>query len=308
MPQPAATPFLKSPVFMGILFGVAAYTCWGLSPLYFRAASMMSPLELNAQRVVWAFLLCLGLVAATGKLAVFGRVLRDRRLLAVLCLTAGLMVTNWLIFVYAIDRQQVMAVSLGYYINPLVAVLLGRIVLKERVSPLQWGLLGLVSAGVLVLVAAAESSVWLSLLIAFSWGFYALQRKRFPVDSLVGFTIEVMLLLPLALGYLAWHGGGALAQIWQAAAEARPWLGLFGLILLSGLVTTVPLVAFGAGQRRLTLASMGLLQYISPSLQFLLAVLLWGETFALHHAIAFTCIWIAVFFYSLENWRRLRAR
>ncbi len=308
MSQPSSPAALPAPVFMGILFGVLAYTVWGLSPLYFRAASMMTPLELNAQRVLWAFLFCLGLVAISGKLALFRQALRNRRLLGVLCVTAGLMLTNWLIFVYAIDRHQVMAVSLGYYINPLVAVLLGRLVLKEQVSRLQWGLLVLVAAGVLVLVAAAESSVWLSLLIAFSWGFYALQRKRHPVDSLVGFTLEVMLILPLALALLVWQGGGALAAVWQAAAAGQPWLGLLGLILLSGLITLVPLVAFGAGQRRLSLAAMGLLQYISPTLQFMLAVLLWGESFRLHHAIAFGCIWVAVIFYSLENWRRLRAR
>lgn len=290
----------QSPVFMGILSAVTAYSIWGISPLYFRAANFMTPLELTAQRIVWACLLCLGFLALFGKLGLLLQALRNRRLLGVLSLTACLLVTNWLIFVYAIDRGQVMACSLGYYINPLIAVLLGRLVLKEQVNRRQWALLGLAAIGVLVLVLAADSGVWLSLIIAVSWGFYALLRKRFPVDSLIGFTIEMLVLLLPAIGYVLWLGGGALIP-----GMADPWL--LALVLLAGPVTAAPLVAFGAGQRRLTMAAMGMLQYISPTLQFLLAVLLWGEPFTQNHLIAFACIWTAVGLFSLENWRRARA-
>lgn len=282
-----------------------AYCSWGLSPLYFRFAGFMTPLEITAQRVLWACLLCLGLLAATGKLPLLAQAFANRQLLRALVITSAMMLLNWLLFVYAIDTRQVMSASLGYYINPLVAVLLGRMVLKEAVNPIQWAMLVLAGIGVTVLgTAAADTGIWISLAIAISWGIYALLRKRNPVDSLVGFTVEILLPLPIAIAYLAWHGGGTLAVAWNGLfrADLVPLL----VLIFSGVITTIPLVAFGAGQRRLTMASMGLMQYISPTLQFLLAVLLWGESFTGNHAIAFGCIWVAVGVFSFENWRRAR--
>lgn len=290
---------------MGILFAAIAYCAWGLSPLYFRMAGFMTPLEITAQRVLWACLLCFVLLAAMGKLPLLARAVANRRLVGVLAITSAMMLLNWLLFVYAIDTRQVMSASLGYYINPLVAVLLGRLVLKEKVNPVQWAMLALAAVGVTVLgTAAANTGIWISLAIAISWGIYALLRKRNPVDSLVGFTLEILLPLPIAIGYLAWHGGGALGPAWNGllSADLVPLL----LLVFAGVITAIPLVAFGAGQSRLTMASMGLMQYISPTLQFLLATLLWGESFTSNHAIAFSCIWVAVGVFSFENWRRAR--
>lgn len=290
---------------MGILFAAIAYCAWGLSPLYFRMAGFMTPLEITAQRVLWACLLCFVLLAAMGKLPLLARAVANRRLVGVLAITSAMMLLNWLLFVYAIDTRQVMSASLGYYINPLVAVLLGRLVLKEKVNPVQWAMLALAAVGVTVLgTAAANTGIWISLAIAISWGIYALLRKRNPVDSLVGFTVEILLPLPIAIGYLAWHGGGALGPAWNGllSADLVPLL----LLVFAGVITAIPLVAFGAGQSRLTMASMGLMQYISPTLQFLLATLLWGESFTSNHAIAFSCIWVAVGVFSFENWRRAR--
>ncbi|WP_428247946.1 EamA family transporter RarD [Ferrovibrio sp.] len=290
---------------MGFLFATVAYCAWGLSPLYFRMAGFMTPLEITAQRVLWACLICLALLAAMGKLPLLLQAFANKRLLRALVITSAMMLLNWLLFVYAIDTRQVMSASLGYYINPLVAVLLGRLVLKEAVNPVQWAMLGLAAIGVSVLaIATASTGIWISLAIAVSWGIYALLRKRNPVDSLVGFTVEILLPLPLMLGFLAWHGGGALGPAWNALLQADllPVL----LLLFAGMITAIPLVAFGAGQSRLTMASMGLMQYISPTLQFLLATLLWGEVFTTSHAIAFACIWVAVGVFSFENWRRAR--
>jgi len=290
---------------MGILFAAIAYCAWGLSPLYFRMAGFMTPLEITAQRVLWACLLCFVLLAAMGKLPLLARAVANRRLVGVLAITSAMMLLNWLLFVYAIDTRQVMSASLGYYINPLVAVLLGRLVLKEKVNPVQWAMLALAAVGVTVLgTAAANTGIWISLAIAISWGIYALLRKRNPVDSLVGFTVEILLPLPIAISYLAWHGGGALGPAWNGllSADLVPLL----LLVFAGVITAIPLVAFGAGQSRLTMASMGLMQYISPTLQFLLATLLWGESFTSNHAIAFSCIWVAVGVFSFENWRRAR--
>lgn len=287
----------------GIAFGLGGYFLWGISPLYFKAAGAagLPTLELNAHRILWSCLLCLGLVFAFGKRVEWLRVLASPRLRLVLTSTAVFLLVNWLIFVWAIDRGQVMACSLGYYINPLFAVLLGRLVLKERVSPLQWSAFALAGLGVAVLfVGTVGSGIELSLLIAVTWGFYGLLRKRFPVDSLIGLTVETMVLLPVALGYLLWLGGQGIGAF--GVADGRTHI----LLLLAGPVTAAPLVLFAAGWRRLSVATMSLLQYLSPSLQFLLAVLLWDEAFTAVHAAAFACIWGALLIYSLRSWRTSR--
>lgn len=284
----------------GLLFAVTAYSIWGFSPIYFKAAGFMPPLELTAHRVLWACLICSGLVLAFGKLPLLRQALADPKLRRVLVLMAALVLTNWLIFVWAIDRGQVMACSLGYFINPLITTLLGRFVLGEMVRPIQWAALALAAVGVGVLVSAADSGIWLALSLTLAWACYALLRKRHPVDSLTALSIEMTVLLPAALaylGWLAWTGAGSFGRV-------DGWSHL--LILLAGPITAAPLAFFAAGQRRLSLASMGLLQYISPSLQFLLAVLAWNEPFTRGHLIAFACIWTALAIYSWGNLRSLK--
>jgi len=286
----------------GIGFGLGGYFLWGISPLYFKAVGAVGVplLELNAHRVLWSCLLCLAILLAIGKRKEWLAVLRNPRLRQALAGSAVFMLINWLVFVWAIDRNQVIACSLGYYINPLFAVLLGRLVLKERMSAVQWGAFGLAAAGVAVLIGNADSAIWLSLIIAVTWGFYGVIRKRNPVDSLIGLTVETMVLLPFALaylGWLAWQGQGALGT-------ADGWTHV--LLLLAGPVTTAPLVLFAAGWRRLRVATMSLLQYLSPTLQFLLAVLLWNEVFTGAHAVAFACIWGALIVYSWNSWQTAR--
>lgn len=287
----------------GIAFGLGGYFLWGISPVYFKftGAAGIPTLELNAHRILWSCLLCLGLVFLFGKRADWIKVLLNPRLRLVLAGTAVFLLTNWLIFVWAIDRNQVMACSLGYYINPLFAVLLGRVVLKERMSRIQWAAFGLAGIGVVVLlVGASESGIHLSLAIAVTWGFYGLLRKRYPVDSLIGLTVETMVLLPFALGYLLWLGNQGVGTF----GVADGWTHF--LLLLAGPVTAAPLVLFASGWRRLSVATMSLLQYLSPSLQFLLAVLLWGEAFTQVHAVAFACIWGALLVYSWNSWQTAR--
>ncbi|MBS4049496.1 MAG: EamA family transporter RarD [Alphaproteobacteria bacterium] len=303
-PAGHALPQARSGVlpWAGIGFGLGGYFLWGISPIYFKAAggAGIPLLELNAHRVLWSCLLCLTILLAIGKRKDWLAVLRTPRLRKALAGSAVFMLINWLVFVWAIDRNQVIACSLGYYINPLFAVLLGRLVLKERMSRVQWGAFGLAAAGVAVLVGNADSAIWLSLIIAVTWGFYGLIRKRNPVDSLIGLTVETMVLLPFALaylGWLVWTGEGALGT-------ADSWTHL--LLLLAGPVTTAPLVLFAAGWRRLRVATMSLLQYLSPTLQFLLAVLLWNETFTGAHAVAFACIWGALIVYSWNSWQTAR--
>ncbi|MEK9970941.1 MAG: EamA family transporter RarD [Ferrovibrio sp.] len=301
---PAGTPARPALPWAGIGFGLGGYFLWGISPIYFKAvgAAGVPLLELNAHRVLWACLLCLGILLAVGKRAEWLGVLRNPRLRRALAGSAVFLLANWLVFVWAIDRNQVIACSLGYYINPLFTVLLGRLVLKERMTPVQWASFALAAVGVVVLIVRADSAIWLSLIIAVSWGFYALIRKSFPVDSLIGLTVETMVLLPFALaymGWLAWNGQGALGT-------ADGWT--HALLLLAGPVTAAPLVLFAAGWRRLRVATMSLLQYLSPSLQFLLAVLLWNEPFTGPHAIAFACIWGALIIYSWNSWQAARKK
>lgn len=312
IPQPAPTrPAGGGPVpqagggmpWSGIALGLGGYFLWGISPIYFKAtgAAGIPTLELNAHRVLWSCLLCLGLVIAFGKRREWWAILANPRLRLVLAGSAVFLAINWLTFVWAIDRNQVMACSLGYYINPLFAVLLGRLVLRERVSRIQWGAFGLAGIGVLVLLAGtADDGFYLSLIIAVTWGFYGLLRKRFPVDSLIGLTVETMVLLPFALAYLVWLDGQGTGTF----GAGDGWTHV--LLLLAGPVTAAPLVLFAAGWRRLRVATMSLLQYLSPSLQFLLAVLLWGEAFTLVHAVAFGCIWGALLIYSAQSWQAAR--
>lgn len=303
--SPAAgfRPGMPSTVPAGIAYGLGGYFLWGISPVYFKAAGAagVPPLELTAHRILFSFLLCAGLILMLGKGGEWRRVLTDAKLRLVLAATSVFLLGNWLIFVWAIDRGQVMACSLGYYINPLFAMLLGRVILKERVSRLQWGAIALAAAGVAVLILrGADSGIWLALMIAFSWGGYALLRKLYPVDSLIGLTVECMMLFPFATAYLLWLGGEGSGSYLTADAWA-----IF-LLVMAGPVTTAPLVLFAAGWRRLRMVTMSLLQFLSPSLQFLLAVLLWGEAFTGAHAVAFACIWSAIAVYSWNSWQIAR--
>jgi chloramphenicol-sensitive protein RarD len=302
----SATPVRAVLPWAGIGFGLGGYFLWGISPLYFKAVGAVGVplLELTAQRILWTCLICLGILLAFGKRAEWLAVLSNPRLRRALAGSAVFLLINWLVFVWAIDRGQVIACSLGYYINPLFAVVLGRLVVKEQVSAVQWGAFALAGVGVLVLIGNADSAIWLSLIIALTWGFYGLIRKRFQVDSLVGLTIETMVLLPFALAYLGWLALGASGQGQGATGVADSWTHI--LLLCAGPVTAAPLVLFAAGWRRLRMATMGLLQYLSPSLQFVLAVVLWNEPFTLAHGIAFACIWGALVIYSWNSWQMVR--
>lgn len=302
-PVTLARSGLSGTILAGIGYGLGGYFLWGLSPVYFKAVGMagVSPLELTAHRILFSFLLCAGLVLILGKGGEWRQVLTNAKLRLVLAATSVFLLGNWLVFVWAIDRGQVMACSLGYYINPLFAMLLGRLVLKERVSRLQWGAIALAAAGVLVLILrAADSGIWLALMIAVSWGGYALLRKLYPLDSLIGLTTETLVLFPAAIAYLLWLVGEGSGRY----LTADGWV-VF-LLVMAGPVTAAPLVLFAAGWRRLRMVTMSLLQFLSPSLQFLLAVLLWEEAFTDAHAVAFACIWGAIAIYSWNSWRIAR--
>lgn len=277
----------------GISCGVAAFGFWGLIPLYFKAVGQVAPLEVLAHRALWSFLTLAVLVWWLGRWTELWHELRNGRLLVMLGLSTLLIAGNWLTFIYAVQTGQVMQSSLGYFINPLVNVLLGVVFLRERLRPYQLLSILLALFGVVVLTSLVGQVPWISLALAFSFALYGLLRKLMPVDGLVSLTVETLLLLPLATGFLVYL---------QATSESTgngPLL--IGLLMLSGPITTVPLLFFGAAARRLRLSTIGIIQYLTPSLQFLVAVVLFREPFTTAQLLSFACIWTAVALFAVGS-------
>jgi chloramphenicol-sensitive protein RarD len=282
----------------GILYGIAAYGSWGVIPLYFKTVASVPPVEVLAHRALWSFVLLAVLVALLRRWRELWRELRSLKLLLMLTLSTLFIAANWLMFIYAVTTGQVLQASLGYFINPLVNVLLGVLFLHERLRPRQMLSIGLALAGVLVLTAIVGKVPWVALALASTFALYALMRKLMPVDGVMSLTIETLIMVPLALAYL---------DHLTVATSHRPLeLPTVGLLMLSGPITTVPLLFFGAAARRLRLSTMGILQYLSPSLQFLLAVLAFGEPFSSAQLLSFACIWTAVLIYATDSLRATR--
>ncbi len=286
----------------GFLFGVGAYLCWGFMPLYFKLVAHVSATEIVAHRIVWS-LIFLGILAtlwrrwpAIRAAATTGRVLTT------LIVTSILIAINWLVYIYAVVSGHVLEGSLGYYLNPLVNVLLGVLLLKERLSAAQVVAVILAAAGVVVLAAGAGSGLWISLTLAASFASYGFLRKIAPVDSLEGLSIETAILAPLALGWVLW------LQAQGASGFLHFGLGTDLLLIVGGAVTAIPLLLFTAAARRLPYSTLGFLQYIAPSLQFLLAVLAFGEPLTQAHILCFGAIWTALLIFTVDGFRQARAR
>lgn len=276
----------------GLVLGVAAYGLWGVLPIYFKAVAGVAAIDIVAHRVLWSLpFLGVLLLATRG----WGEVLvavRRRRTLLLLLSTAVLIGINWLLYVYAVTSGQILAGSLGYYLNPLVNVLLGRFVLKERLSWLQWAAVGIAAAGILALIGGALDQLWISLTLAITFATYGLLRKIALVDAIAGLTIETAVLLPVAVVWLAWGLAAGAPSFGSNGTET-------GLLLLAGIVSTIRLLLFTAAALLLPYSTLGMLQFIAPTLQFLLAVWLYGEPFGTAHAIAFGAIWTALALYTL---------
>lgn len=286
----------------GTLAAAAAFMIWGLSPLYFRAVGSVSPFEIVAHRVLWSAVFLAGLLVLLRRGGGAGRVravLQQPRLLAVLALCALLTGGNWLVFVWAIDAGRLIEASLGYFINPLVSVLLGWAFLGERLRPMQRAALALAVAGVLWRVWQVGAAPWIPLFLALTFGVYGLLRKRAPVDAISGLFVETVLVAPLALAWLCWLGmRGTLAFGTSLFIDL--------MLPLAGVLTAVPLMLFAAGARRLPLATVGFLQFLAPSLNFLLAVLVFREAFDRTQLIGFMLIWLALAVYAVDMARFAR--
>ena len=281
----------------GLLFGLGAYLAWGVMPLYFKALAHVSALEIVAHRVIWSMVFMAALVALWRRWPAIRAALGTGRVLITLLITTLLIGTNWLIFIYAVVSGHVLEASLGYYLNPLVNVLLGVVLLKENLSRAQVFATLLAAAGVAVLAAGAGSGLWISLTLAATFAVYGFLRKIVAVDSLEGLSIETALLSPLALAWLVW------LQADGSAAFASVTLTTDLLLVLGGAVTAIPLLMFTAAARRLPYSTLGFLQYVAPSLQFLLAVLAFGEPLTTAHLICFAAIWTALAIFSFEGLR-----
>ena len=289
----------RSEMRTGLFAAIGAYALWGFLPLYFKLLGETSPTMILAHRIVWSVPTALILVAAAGKLGDLRDVLRHRKILFGLFFSSLAIACNWTIYIWAVTHNRVLEGSLGYYINPLITFLFAAMIFGERFRPLQLAALGIAAAGVINQTLVVGQFPWISLSLAFSFAIYGAIRKTIPVDSRVGFAAEALWLAPAAALYLLFF----LPQGTHAFGDGNTSLVL--LLLLAGPVTAAPLILFAMGARRLRLSTIGILQYIGPSLQFMIALLL-GEPFTAGHAVTFGLIWTGVLVFSLSAWRAER--
>lgn len=277
----------------GLLAGITAFLFWGLAPLYFKLLDGISAPEILAHRSVWSLVLAIVILLLIGKFPDFTTTLRDSRKMRTLALSTLLIGSNWLVFIWAITNAHLLDASLGYYINPLINVLLGVLVLGERLRRLQWLAVGLAAAGIAHELWQFGRVPVVSLFLACSFGLYGLVRKRAPVESLTGLAVETLYMLPLALGFLLWSASptsNLLNNSWQ----------LNGLLLLTGPITLTPLLLFNIAARRLNLSTVGFLQYLAPTLMLLIATLLFGEPFGEGKLVTFAFVWVGLALYTLD--------
>lgn len=286
---------------VGLIAGSAAYGLWGLFPIYFKALASVPPLEILAHRIAWALPLLLFLLRRRDLIGSLREALRGRPL-AILAASAAAIALNWLVFLWSVLTGRILEGSLGYFITPLVSVLLGVVVLKERIERPVALATTLAAFGVGWITLQVGRLPWIALALALLWGCYGMLRKIVPVGALVGLTVETLLLLPLACGYLLWsRAAGRLAFL---AGER----GLDLLLVLSGPLTAVPLLLFVGAARRLPLSTLGFLQYLSPSIQFVLAVFVYGEPLTTARLLAFCCIWAGLAIFLAHSMRRAAGR
>ena len=284
----------------GIWFAVGAYLAWGLMPFYWKALHDVPAPQLLAHRVVWSSLFLAVLILATRRLRDLLAALRRPGVLRSFSLAALLISANWLTYVWAVNAGHIVETSLGYFINPLLNVLLGVLILHEHLRPLQWAPLALAAAGVLWLAVAHGSPPWIALTLAVTFGLYGLVKKTSPLGAVQGMALETALLAPPALVLLA------LAEAGGQGVMGRHAPGLWLLLACTGPVTAVPLLLFAAGARRIPLSLVGLLQYLAPSLQFVIGVAVYHEPFGVPQMVGFGLVWAGLLLFAAESLWSLR--
>ena len=276
----------------GGYFALAAYCIWGVTPIYFKLVGHVQPLEIIAHRVTWSAVLLMLILALSGKL---GELRLPIKSLGWLLLSAMLLACNWLIFVFAVLNDQIIDTSLGYFINPLVSVFLGIFFLGERLRPLQWLALSIAFLGVMIQLVVLGHLPLISLALAFSFGFYGLIRKNLNLPAVSGLALETLIVLPFALTYLAWQ------QAQGALSFSKLSLETDLLLVLGGVVTSLPLLFFAGAVTRLSLTTVGIFQYLAPGLTLLLAVLYFEEPFSRVQFATFFCVWVSIVIFTTES-------
>ena len=279
----------------GIWYAVGAYLLWGLLPIYWKALQTVPALQILNHRVVWSLVFL-------GVILFFRRdweplrlALKSRRILLIYLATSCLLGVNWLTYIWGVNAGFIVETSLGYFINPLVSVLLGVVFLREKLRPGQWIPVGLAALGVIYLTISYQKLPWIALVLAFTFGLYGLIKKIAPLNSLHSLALETALLFVPSLAYLLW------AEIQGTGAFGHANISTTLLLVFTGVVTALPLLLFGAGARLIPLSLIGLLQYLAPTLQFLIGVLIYGEPFTRERMIGFGIIWVALVIYTLEG-------
>ncbi len=283
----------------GIAYALGAFILWGLMPLFFRELSHVPELEFLGHRMIWSFLFLIFLLFFRRSyimlLSEIGQIITNRKMLLMLLFTAALISSNWLVYIWAIANDNVLQASLGYYINPLMNMALGMLVLGERISKRKQFSVSLAALGVLYMIIESGEFPWIALYLATSFAIYGLVRKKAAIGAVMGQWVEMLIILPVALTYLAYLNISATPE-----AIGHDNYTLF-MLVISGAVTAIPLVLFTSAARSLPLTTLGLLQYIAPTITFLLAIFLWHEPFTMTHMVAFGCIWGALVIYSMDS-------
>lgn len=279
----------------GMLYAASAFFIWGLFPLYFKILQSIPSLQILAHRMLWSLLFLAVVLGILGRWSWLPTVLRQKKVMLGFLVSATLLSANWFLYVWAVNNGRVIDSSLGYFINPLVNVMLGYFVLKERLRKGQWAAIALAASGVLWLTVQAGQLPWVALTLAATFATYGLLRKTATLGALEGLSIETLLLLPLALAYLGWLSAHGENQFFQVSWQLQVWLGL------AGPITAIPLLFFAAAARRIPLSLLGLFQYIGPTIQLLLGVWLFHEPFSATRLMGFVIIWSALALYTLEG-------
>ena len=294
---------LSPSVWAGLGFGALAYGSWGFLAYYFDAVREVSPFEVICHRVIWSVVILAVMVQFRRQWGEAGALLRERRTWSALSVTSVLIAVNWLVFIYAVVSGRLVEASLGYFINPLVSIVLGMVFLGERLRAMQWVAVGFAVAGVGVYTAIVGTLPWISLTLALSFGLYGLIRKQTKAGPILGLFFETTLLAPLAVGYLVVLGTTDLGDLVFGTRDGFGSLKIDVLLCLGGVVTTLPLLWFAAAARRLRLSTIGFMQYSAPTIQFLIAVLDFGEPFSAARAVAFAIIWVGIGVFVADSLR-----
>ncbi|WP_163527564.1 EamA family transporter RarD [Halobacillus ihumii] len=287
---------------LGILYTAGAYIIWGFLPIYWKLLQQLPAFEILANRIVWSFVFMLAVVTTLNKwkplIAESKRVWANKRSLIGITLASFTISLNWLTYIWAVNNNHVVEASLGYYINPLVSILLGMIVLKETFSKPQWIAFILAASGVLYMTLHFGSVPWVALLLALSFGSYGLLKKLVPLNAMFGLTIETMIVTPIAFIYLIDN---------QGSPPDIEWVSVTSLLILgSGIATAIPLLLFAAGAKRIPLSMVGFLQYFAPTIMLFLGVFLYNEPFTSVHLVSFALIWAGLAVYTVSRMKRLR--